>query len=115
MKQLPILVLKGVLLWEHPYVVYMCPVALVGELDLKWAQTASFPGVCWQQVGLELEQPEPEAEPGVSQSFSYSQWPLLPYWGKWQGLRGWNRSPEGVGFLLGVMVVSALVEVLVGA
>lgn len=34
--------------WEHPYSVCMCPVALVGGLDLTWAQVPSFLSVCWQ-------------------------------------------------------------------
>ena len=33
-KQLPIPVLRGVLVWNHPYTVCVFPMALVGELDL---------------------------------------------------------------------------------
>ena len=63
---------KWFLVWECPYEVCVCPMALVGELDLKWAWTVSSPGVWWQplhwwDVGLELVGPEPE--PGVSKGF----------------------------------------------
>ena len=34
---------RGVLVWEHLSAVYMCPVALVGGLDLKWSCFMFFP------------------------------------------------------------------------
>ena len=37
-----------VLVWKWLYTVCMCPVALVGELDLTWAWVTSFPTVFWQ-------------------------------------------------------------------
>ena len=61
------------LVWEYLYAICLCTVALVEELDLKWAWAASFPGVCWQpppwwEVGLESEGLEPK--PVASQDFS---------------------------------------------
>ena len=32
--QLQVMVLKGYPLWKHPCIVCVCPLALVGELDL---------------------------------------------------------------------------------
>ena len=67
--------------------------------------------MCWQlspwwEVGAELEGLEPE--PGASWGFSSAHWPP-PRQGWGQRHRGWSRSPEEVGFLPGVMAVSALV------
>ena len=105
---------RHVLVWEHPYEVCTCPVALVGELDLRWAQATSSCGVCWQPppwwvVGLELEGLEPD--PGVIWDVSYAHWLSLPYGGQGQGLGGagsgalrevgfswlWWQSPPWLG------------------
>ena len=37
-----------VLFWEHPCVVCMCPVAVMGDLHQKWAWSASSSEVCSQ-------------------------------------------------------------------
>ena len=39
---------KCVLVWEDLYIVCVCPVALMGELNLTWMQAKSFPRECWQ-------------------------------------------------------------------
>ena len=62
--------------------VFICSVALVGELDLKWPWVTSTPWMCWQfptwwEVGLEMEWLEPES--GVNQKFSFAQWQSLSY------------------------------------
>lgn len=72
-----------------------------------------FSHVCWRpppwwEVGVEPEGPEPE--PGPSWGFS-AQWLSLPCQRRDQGRRGWSRSPEGAGFLPGVLAVSASVGV----
>lgn len=56
---------------EHPYAVSVSPLALVGELNLKWAEAVSSKGVQWLSmhwwvVGLEWE--HLELEPGVNQA-----------------------------------------------
>lgn len=68
----------------------MCPVALIGELDLlsvhrKCTGAASYPKLQWHplpwwKIGLDLEKLEPEI--GVSWGFSYAQWQSLPYQGQ---------------------------------
>lgn len=52
-------------MWEHPYAVCMCPVALLGELGLAQTQVMPFFRVNWQfppwkEVGLEKEELEPK-------------------------------------------------------
>ena len=39
---------KSVLLWECLYAVFICPVHMVGDLDLMRKQIMSFLSVCWQ-------------------------------------------------------------------
>ena len=95
---------RCVLAWECPYAVCVRPATVVGELDAKWAWAVSSPGVRWQlppwwKSWLELGGLRPE--PRVSQGFSQSRWLSQPYWGRDRGLRGWPRSTEGVGLLLG--------------
>ena len=82
---------------EHPYVVYMCTVTLVGELDLKWPKVTSSPRVCWQlslcwEVWLEME--GPESGSSVSQSFSLV-WSCAEARGAWVG------AQSGLGLMLG--------------
>ena len=89
--------LLRVLMWEHPYAVCMCQ-ALVGELDLQWAQVMSSPWACWQlspwwETGLEIDGSGPG--PSVSQTFSSTQWSLLPGLGCGWVLRCWSRNPDG--------------------
>ena len=99
---------RDVLVWEHPYAVYVCPVALVGELDLTWAGLMSSQGelaaITLQgggagDGGLELE-------PGVSHGFSCAQWLPLPYWGRFtsqcSGAETLRVGSKQVLFLLGV-------------
>ena len=58
-------------MWQHPYTDCMCPVALVGKLDLKWAQVTFFPRVSpWWEVALEMEGLEPEPGAGASAMLS---------------------------------------------
>ena len=73
---------RGVLVREHPRAVCVCPVALVGELDGKWAGVGSSPMVCWElvpwwDVGPDKKGLEPG--PGVSWGFFYIQWTSPPY------------------------------------
>ena len=47
-------------MWKHPYTVCLCPVALVGEMDLTGTQVTSYIRVCWllspwHDVGLKME------------------------------------------------------------
>lgn len=98
-------------MWEYPYVVCICPVALVGELNLKVSSDCIFPqGVLATTTlvgGLKLERLKPK--PDANLGFSYAHWSSLPCW-RWSWrLWGWKRSPEGAGFLLVTMAVSTLV------
>lgn len=43
---------RGNLLWEHPYTVCVCPVALVEELDLIWTQVTLFVRICGSSLTL---------------------------------------------------------------
>ena len=98
----------------------MCPVAFVGELDLKWAMAASLPGVHWQpppgwEVGLESESLEPKL--GASQDFSCAQWPSLLYH-RWSwGLRAGSGDLRQLGFssIFQTKIVSILVWYMAGA
>lgn len=111
---------RCVLVWECLYAVCLYPVTLLTELDLKWAQAASFPGVCWQsppwwEVGLESEGLEPK--PGASQDFSCTQWPSLLYHGWSWGLRAGSGDLRQLGFssIYQTKAVSILVWCMVGA
>ena len=49
----------GILVLEHPFAVYMCPMALVGVLELKWPQVTYSLRVCsqlshWWEMWLEI-------------------------------------------------------------
>ena len=74
----------------------MCPVVLVEEPDLTWAQVISFLRVCFQHtlVGVGLETKSPKPEPDMRQDFS-AQWPSWPYWVWGLVPNCWNKSPEG--------------------
>ena len=107
-------------MWECLYAVCLCPVTLLTELDLKWAQAASFPGVCWQlppwwEVGLESKGLEPK--PGASQDFSCAQWLSLLYHGWSWGLRAGPGDLRQLGFssISQTKAVSILVWYMAGA
>ena len=77
-----------VLVWEWPYAVCSCPVALVGEMDLKWSQVASSSKVHWWllplwEVGPESEGLQPKSS--TSQGFSWASCWLLPCQGVGSG------------------------------
>lgn len=68
-------------MWECPYIIFMCPLPLVWNLDLIGTQFTSYSRVFWQlspwyEVELEMEGLEPE--PSVRQASS-AQWLSLPY------------------------------------
>lgn len=91
MKQLLILILKESK--ESPCILCVPLQSLYAQgfwwedPDLKWAWVKSFPRVWWQSLPWwepELETEGIKPEPGVSQKFSCTQWPILPYWRKGQ-------------------------------
>ena len=89
--------LEGVSLCGSIPIQPVCPVVLVGELDLTWTQVMSFLRVCWQlslwkDVGLEKEGLRPE--PGESWGFLSAQGLSPPYWGQGQVPSCWSRSPK---------------------
>lgn len=78
-KSLPLL-LKAILMWEHPCTACVCPVALVRELNLMWTQSclslwcavSSHLGGTWSWVTRVRNKCEPE--------LPSAQWLYCPLW-----------------------------------
>ena len=87
---------RCVLVGEHPFAVCVCSVALVGDLDLKWARVMTSPGLSWQPPpwwGLGLETEWLESEPGVKHGFSCGMMAVAALVGVWLEPEGLELQP----------------------
>ena len=79
---------RSVFVREHPYVVCMGPVALLGEVYLRWAQVISFPRVCWQSwLGGRAGDMKAMCKP------KHLLW-SVDWWSE-SCPKFWSKSPEG--------------------